>query len=99
MRIATKLALAGAMVLAGSGAALAADVLVHPYKAENLCPAGLQPVTVGGVICCGQPNTSGPYIDRAGGHRNVHKVKRVATKRHYEPRYYTVEGEKGVRMR
>ena len=28
---------------------------VHTHV--NYCPAGLQPISVGGVICCGRPNT------------------------------------------
>lgn len=43
-------------------------MLVHPYSSgANYCPAGLQPVTLGGVICCGVPNTSEAYYNRAGG--------------------------------
>lgn len=96
------LAVAGAALLLGTGAALAdghkakakGGVLVHPYHAENLCPAGLQPVTVMGVICCGTPNTHAAYVDRPGGKRKaVRHTHRAAS------RYYTVEGEKGVRMR
>lgn len=42
-------------------------VLLHPYPArENYCPYGLEPITVGGVICCGTANTSEPYVNRAG---------------------------------
>lgn len=70
-------------------------MLIHPYKAANYCPAGLQPITIGGVICCGTPNTTAHYIDRAGGRKKVHRKK----VRRHAPRYYAVEGEKGVRMR
>lgn len=45
-------------------------VLLHPYPAqENFCPYGLQPVTLGGVICCGTPNTTEPYFDAHGSSR------------------------------
>ena len=71
-----------------------ANVLMHAYPtATNNCPAGLQPVLVGGVICCGTPNAA-PYVNRAGGHKRV-----VKQKKHYvshRPRGVAVEGEKGV---
>lgn len=63
------------------------NFLVHSYKAPNMCPAGLQPVTMGGVVCCGTPN-AGPYINRAGG--KSHKP------RHKAPAAYAPVGEKGV---
>ena len=34
-------------------------VLFQAYPASaNYCPQGLQPVTLGGVICCGTPNAT-----------------------------------------
>lgn len=33
-------------------------IWAYPSK-ENYCPAGLQPVVVGGVICCGTPTHHG----------------------------------------
>ncbi len=36
------------------------DIAVWAYPSKsNFCPAGLQPVVVGGVICCGQPTHVG----------------------------------------
>lgn len=61
------------------------NVLVHSYSGANYCPEGLQPVMVGGVICCGTPN-AGAYIDRPG------KVMR----RSHKPAAYAPVGEKGV---
>lgn len=61
------------------------NTLVHSYSAPNFCPAGLQPVTMGGVICCGEPN-AGAYVD----HGSV-KRRRAST-----PRTYAPVGEKGV---
>ncbi|MGX9356715.1 hypothetical protein ACS3SW_16595 [Roseobacteraceae bacterium S113] len=29
---------------------------IQAYHGPNYCPAGLQPVLVGGVICCGTPS-------------------------------------------
>ncbi|MFW2541402.1 hypothetical protein ACN2XU_02080 [Primorskyibacter sp. 2E107] len=65
------------------------NFLMHSYPAENLCPAGLQPVTMGGVICCGSPN-AGPYINRAG------KAKYTAQPKRKAPTAYAPAGEKGV---
>lgn len=46
-------------------------LMVHPYPASaNYCPQGLQPITMGGVICCGEPTTSETYYNRAGGKRH-----------------------------
>ena len=47
----------------------------------NYCPAGLQPVTINGVICCGTPNQGITY-QQAKSHphpvvrRHVHRVAR-----------------------
>ena len=55
--LATGLALA---VLATPG--LAEGPRVYAYESSvNYCPAGLQPVTLNGVICCGQPNQAQSY--------------------------------------
>lgn len=56
-----------------------ADVKVRPYAtSENYCPAGLQPVSINGVICCGTPNTHETY-QSAMAHpvakKKVHKVR------------------------
>ena len=50
---------------------------VFAYPAhENYCPAGLQPVTINGVVCCGQPNVPLTYTQAL-----THPVQ----KRHYAP--------------
>jgi len=37
-------------------------VAIYSYaSSENYCPAGLQPVSLNGVICCGTPNQSTSY--------------------------------------
>lgn len=37
-------------------------ILIQPYNASaNYCPTGTQPIVLGGVICCGTPNTSEAY--------------------------------------
>lgn len=46
----------------GAVPGMAMDAKIYPYHAkQNFCPAGLQPVTLGGVICCGTPNQSVSY--------------------------------------
>lgn len=53
-----------------------ADVKIYPYaSSENYCPAGLQPITISGVICCGTPNVNQSY-------QSV-KAHPVAKKKHY----------------
>lgn len=61
----------GAMAQAGE---------LYPYPTqENYCPAGLQPVTMGGVVCCGKPTTNVTYSQMmqhpAPKKRKVHKAQ------------------------
>ncbi len=66
-----------------------AQMLVHKYPAKhNFCPAGLQPITMNGVICCGTPN-AGPYVDRAGGKRKVHTHRKTVTHTHAKTHSHT----------
>ncbi len=59
------------------------DMAVWAYPAKaNYCPAGLQPVVVGGVICCGQPTHTG-YSSHP------------APKRSYKPAQSYVSYDKG----
>lgn len=57
-------------ILAAGLLAGAAGAEVHPAPVwafnpthENFCPAGLQPVTLDGTICCGTPNRSASYVE------------------------------------
>ena len=69
-----------------------ADFQMNAYPAAaNYCPAGSQPVLVGGVICCGTPNAA-PYVNRAGGHRKSYHAQQS----YHAPRAYAPAGEKGV---
>ena len=55
-------AVAALGLMAALPSALQAEVKIYPYaSSENYCPTGFQPVTINGVICCGQPNTSHSY--------------------------------------
>ena len=61
MRITTTLQAAATFIVLGTGA-LTAETKIYPYHAaENFCPAGLQPVTMDGTICCGKPNQTMSY--------------------------------------
>jgi len=61
-------ALLGAVALASPAAAwtslslvqaMGSQPLIYAYPTANYCPQGLQPVTIGGVICCGVPTAHG----------------------------------------
>ncbi|WP_299045461.1 hypothetical protein [uncultured Tateyamaria sp.] len=76
-------AAATAILLLGAGAALAQDQAgpkIYAYHSQhNFCPAGLQPVTMDGTICCGRPNQGISY-QQALAHsvakkRHVRRVK------------------------
>jgi len=42
--------------------AVAQGPKIYAYESHaNYCPAGLQPVTINGAICCGTPNQSQSY--------------------------------------
>ncbi|KIN61657.1 hypothetical protein Z945_2650 [Sulfitobacter noctilucae] len=59
---------------------VAAEAKIYPYHAANYCPAGLQPITISGVICCGQPNQHMSYNQMMAhpvAKKKVHKVRRV----------------------
>ena len=81
-------ALAAGALTAG---AAQAEMKIYPYggNVPNYCPAGLQPVVVGGVICCGKPNTGMSY-------QQVMAHPRPAKKRHYRSaRVHCPVGQKG----
>lgn len=74
---------AAAFVVLGAGASLAQDQAgpkIYAYSShQNFCPAGLQPVTIDGTICCGRPNQGISY-QQALAHsvakkRHVRRVK------------------------
>ncbi len=57
MRISTAVFTGFGLIMTGMiPAQVAAETKIYPYHGANYCPAGLQPVSVGGVICCGTPN-------------------------------------------
>lgn len=65
---------------------------IFAYKtSENHCPAGLRPVVIGGVICCGTPNHAMSY-QQAMAHPAQGAATRLA-RRVADP--YCAEGMKG----
>ena len=54
---------AAAVALISASAAVAQDQpkIFAYHSAHNFCPAGLQPVTMDGTICCGVPNQGISY--------------------------------------
>ena len=82
----TSLVIAG--LVAWAVPAASSDVRIYPYAtAVNYCPAGLQPVVLNGVICCGRPTV----------HQSYQQVMRhpVQVQRVVDYRSTCREGEKG----
>lgn len=59
------------------------------YGGPNHCPAGLQPVVLNGVICCGTPNGSMSYqqmmahpMPRKAARSHTHRKTHSHVKRH-----------------
>jgi hypothetical protein len=71
----------------GAAPAMAQEAKVYAYTGVgNYCPAGLQPVTLNGVICCGTPN-AGSYQQAMmtaapKKHHHVKKHRHVKTHAH-----------------
>jgi len=62
MRFQRVLSAAVAATLFTAVSGTAGEPKYYPYPASaNYCPAGLQPVSIGGIICCGTPNQSHTY--------------------------------------
>ena len=63
---------------------------LYAYPASvNYCPAGLQPVTIAGVICCGVPNQHVSYSAMM-----QHPVRQA--RRQVSPTYFDNPGIKGT---
>ena len=83
------LALVAALgLISAAPQAVQAEVKIYPYAtSENYCPAGLRPVSINGVICCGKPNTHTSYqsvmshpVAKKKHHKAVHKTHRTPRK-------------------
>ena len=58
MRLMPTLTKGLALALLAASPAAGSDVTLYPYATNvNYCPAGLQPIVLNGVVCCGQPTT------------------------------------------
>jgi len=81
MKTNLKLGLGLMMLVAAPVAASAQQANIYAYQTENFCPAGLQPITISGVICCGTPNQHVSYAQmmQHPAPKRVHKVRRVHT--------------------
>lgn len=79
-----------ALAFFAASPAAASDVTLYAYPtSENYCPAGLQPIVLNGVICCGRPTTHVSY------HQVMKHPHRAKKKRHYSARTHCPEGTKG----
>jgi len=88
MRI-TTLLMAGLGLSVVAAPAMADEMKIYAYPTTvNYCPAGLQPVVLNGVICCGQPTTSVSY-------KQMMSEPVVRKKRRYSARVDCTEGTKG----
>lgn len=71
------------------------ELTIYPYASKhNYCPAGLQPVSVGGNISCGKPNTHVSYQSAKAHH--VARRSHHATYHHkHHARHNCAVGTKG----
>lgn len=88
MRFTKVMMAAAALTVVGAVSALAQShsggPKIYAYKSShNFCPAGLQPVTMDGVICCGRPNQGISYQQALAHHvakkRHVHRVRKQSS--------------------
>jgi len=86
MRFTSSAIAALATAFMSAAPATASEVKIYPYAtAVNYCPAGLQPVVLNGVICCGTPNV----------HQSYQQVMRHPVKRSVGYSPFCKPGEKG----
>ena len=91
MRFSLTAALLAAVVAAP---AAAQGPKIYAYGASaNYCPSGLQPITMNGVICCGQPNQNQSYQQVM--RHPVPKKRHVTHLRHSRVVDTCAEGVKG----
>lgn len=72
MRYTKVMGIAATMVLMGVVPGFAQQKIYAYGGSHNFCPAGLQPVTINGEICCGQPTETIGY-QQALAHGVRHK--------------------------
>ncbi len=85
MRLTTTIAAAVGLLSAGLAGQASAEPKVYAYPSSaNCCPAGLQPVTLGGAIGCGTPNQPMTYAEVKAHpvvHRHPHRHRAAAMRR------------------
>ena len=77
MRFTTTAVGIGLMLAISAPIQASAEAKIYPYHGANYCPAGLQPVTISGVICCGKPNQHINYSQAL-----AHPVKKRHQRKH-----------------
>lgn len=92
----TMMAASGLCVAASLPQMAAADAKIYAYPtSENYCPAGFQPVTINGVICCGKPNQSMSYQQMMAHPAPRRTVRRVVHQTRRSARPACIPGTKG----
>ena len=85
MRLTTAIAAAIGLLSAGLAGQVSAEPKLYAYPSSaNYCPAGLQPVTLGGAIGCGTPNQPMTYAEVKAHpvvHRHRHPHRAVTLRR------------------
>ena len=85
MRLTTAIAAAIGLLSAGLAGQVSAEPKLYAYPSSaNYCPAGLQPVTLGGAIGCGTPNQLMTYAEvkpHPVVHRHRHPHRAVTLRR------------------
>ncbi len=84
MRIQAVLMAGAGLFMIGSTTVMAGgENNVYPVKtSHNFCPAGLQPVTSDGTICCGTPNQNISYhamMSHPVKKKKLHRVKATSS--------------------
>lgn len=83
----------GLMMVTLAPAQATAEGKIYPYHGANFCPAGLQPITISGVICCGKPNQHISYRQAL-----AHPAKKYHVRKHnpaYSAKAHCPAGTKG----
>lgn len=99
MRIKVLFSVAAGLLVMGTAPMMAQSAPAYPYAtSENYCPSGLQPIVMGGVVCCGTPTRSVSYQSMM--RHPVTKVRKIVRRASYAPRRAVCPvGEKGCYTR
>jgi len=89
MRILTTISTGIALAMLSAAPAAAEAKIYAVPSHENFCPAGLQPVTISGSVCCGVPNQHVTY------HQVMQHPAPKKVREHYSARAHCPVGTKG----